>query len=87
MMISLKTLLLLTLGLVLVSANPLKESGDSRRLIKSSPSKPAEWLSEPEILNLIKNDQGFIDITDTENFPEDPLPVRSHGGLYEQNIH
>lgn len=63
----------MALCLALVDANPVHNS-ENLRLIKTSESGPAQWLSENEILSLIDKHHNFIDVTD-HTFPinkEDP---------------
>lgn len=60
-----------------VSAIPLETP---KRLIKTSESKPAEWLSESEIQKLIANDQGFIDVTNIKEHSQEAQPSRRTNG-------
>lgn len=55
-------------GILAVSAVPFYKHKGSKRLIKTSESKPAEWLSEAEIQSLIAKDQGFIDVTHVKEY-------------------
>jgi len=58
-------LLVLSLGVLAVVANPVNE----KRLIKKGANDPGVWLTESEILELKQNGETFVDITDHPSYP------------------
>jgi len=48
-----------------ISARP---SSEATRLIKTSEAEPGKWLTQEQILDLVRNRVNFMDITD-KNFP------------------
>jgi len=53
--------ILLILGVFLTHARP--SEGEGKRLIKTSETKPAKWLTQEQIYSLIEKKVGFIDVT------------------------
>lgn len=74
---TLQLLLVAAVGVILVSSKAVQNEG--KRLIKVSEHLPGQWMTEDEILQLIRQKVTFIDITDFGDSHVSPDNVDVHG--------
>lgn len=74
-----KTFQLLAVAAVAVALVSSRAVEEGKRLIKTSEDHPGEWMTEEQIVNLIKKKVTFIDITDFDYSKVNPDDVDTHG--------
>lgn len=74
-----KTFQLLVVAAVAVALVSSRAVEEGKRLIKTSEEHPGEWMTEEQIVDLIKKKVTFIDITDFDYSKVNLDEVDTHG--------